>query len=81
MIKLWIYTKDHCAWFDVDSIHEYDGFQFERRNQGVCIFYKQNKKVLNAMNLVSWIIQLSFLMKTKYTMSFSNRDFYSSGKK
>lgn len=46
MIKLWIYTKDHCAWFDVDSIHEYDRFQFERRNQGVCIFYKQNKKVL-----------------------------------
>lgn len=46
MIKLWIYTKDHCEWFDVDSIHEYDGFRFEKRTNGICIFYKQNKKVL-----------------------------------
>ena len=46
MIKLWIYTKNHCEWFDVDSIHEYEGFLFEKRTNGICIFYKQNKKVL-----------------------------------
>ena len=53
MIKLWIYTKDHCAWFDVDSIHEYDRFQFERRNQGVCIFYIKTHLIKQDIDIIN----------------------------
>lgn len=39
MSRLWIYTKNQCECFDVDSIKEYSGFLFVKKSQGLCIFY------------------------------------------
>ena len=46
MIKLWIYSKNRCEWKDIDVLHTYQDFSFEKRSQGLCIFNSHVKKFL-----------------------------------
>ena len=64
MSRLWIYTKNQCECFDVDSIKEYSGFLFVKKSQGLCIFYGQNKKILR-FNESCAILDTSFYLEEK----------------
>lgn len=64
MSRLWIYTKNQCECFDVDSIKEYSGFLFVKKSQGLCIFYGQNKKILR-FNESCTILDTSFYLEEK----------------
>lgn len=44
MIKLWIYTQNHCEWQDVDALSSYHDFNFEQYKYGLCIFNSHSKK-------------------------------------
>lgn len=46
MIKLWIYTQNHCEWQDVDALSSYQDFNFEQYKYGLCIFNSHSKKYL-----------------------------------
>lgn len=46
MIKLWIYSKNRCEWKDIDVLHTYQDFSFEKRSQGLCILNSHVKKFL-----------------------------------
>lgn len=46
MIKLWIYTQNHCEWQDVDALSSYHDFNFEQYKYGLCIFNSHSKKYL-----------------------------------
>lgn len=45
MIKLWIYTQNHCEWQDVDALSSYQDFNFEQYKYGLCIFNSHSKKI------------------------------------